>query len=248
VSNDKTYYALLGNKLGIEMFAYGCGGYGTLQEFLVLDRYIDSIKPDVIIWQFCFNDFVNNDVYLEMASTRNNNGMTRPYWINGKVEYLLPKGKVERTVRSVFGWSRLVGFLFNRIDKLKATNTDVSIEAVLAKEGMHHSGFSRSLKTTDEILAKVQQRSGAARIVGFYVNGLRPAEDSPAKSEFRSLCEKHGFSFVESAAAVEEAERRGEIVRYADGAHWNDRGHALAAGLLVEVLSTIIKDKQFGKE
>src|SRR5437867_3136868 len=71
VSDDKTYYALLGDRLGAEVFAYGAGGYGTLQESLVLDEYVDIIKPDAILWQFCSNDFVNNDLELESMSYYN---------------------------------------------------------------------------------------------------------------------------------------------------------------------------------
>jgi len=249
VSNEKTYYALLGKRLEVEIFAYGCGGYGTLQELQVLDRYIDNIKPDILIWQFCFNDFVNNNVDLEAASTRNNNGLMRPYWIDGKVKYLIPKGKFERTARSALGWSRLAAYLFNRFDKLKSTtNPDASIEAVLLKEGMQHTNYSRSLKTTDELLGEVRQRVGEIPVVGLYVNGLRPKEDAPAKSAFRILCKKYGFTFIESAAAVEKAEQRGEIVRHSDGAHWNERGHALTAGLIIEVLPALLTRKQFDKE
>lgn len=241
VSDDKTYYARLGDKIGVKIFAYGCGGYGTLQEYQVLNRYLDSIKPDVIIWQFCFNDFVNNDVELEAASTRNNNGLMRPYWIGGKVEYLTPKGRIERTTRSALSWSQLAGFLFNRLDKLKATNPDDSIETVLVKEGMQHFGYSRSLRTTDELLGKVRQRSGSIPVVGLYVNGLRLAEDAPAEFAFRSLCLKHGFTFVATSSVLEQAEQKGEVVRHADGAHWNEIGHAHMADLLADVLPQLLK-------
>jgi alkylation response protein AidB-like acyl-CoA dehydrogenase len=39
---------------------YGGHGYGTLQEYLVIDKYIDEIKPDLILLQVCSNDFTNN--------------------------------------------------------------------------------------------------------------------------------------------------------------------------------------------
>src|SRR6188472_4275529 len=38
VSDDRTYHALLKRQLGMEVFAYGAGGYGTLQEYLILDE------------------------------------------------------------------------------------------------------------------------------------------------------------------------------------------------------------------
>ena len=43
VNNDEVYYNYLDtNKY--EIFAYGCGGYGTLQEFMIIDEYFDEIK------------------------------------------------------------------------------------------------------------------------------------------------------------------------------------------------------------
>ena len=91
VSDDDTYYASLKDTLGVEVFAYGAGGYGTLQEYMILDQYVDMIKPTLILWQFCGNDFINNDPALETASLFNNNGLKRPYWVDGHVVYLLPK-------------------------------------------------------------------------------------------------------------------------------------------------------------
>ena len=46
----KTYHALLRKKLGLEVFAYGAGGYGTLQEYLILDEVVDHIGPTMLLW------------------------------------------------------------------------------------------------------------------------------------------------------------------------------------------------------
>ena len=90
VSDDQTYYSRLKRLLDIEVFAYGGGGYGTLQEFLIFDKYVDLIKPDIVLWQFSNNDIINNAPDLEAASTINNNGLVRPYLVNGHIQYLHP--------------------------------------------------------------------------------------------------------------------------------------------------------------
>ena len=82
VSNNKTYYGILGDALPIEVFAYGGGGYGTLQEFMIINKWLDVVKPDMVILQYCSNDFINNHFELELRSNRNNNGMRRPYLTN----------------------------------------------------------------------------------------------------------------------------------------------------------------------
>ena len=66
VSNGEEWYAYLERAFpDIAFYVFGGGGYGTLQEYMVMDDYFDEIRPDAIIWQFCRNDFHNN--YYEMA-------------------------------------------------------------------------------------------------------------------------------------------------------------------------------------
>ncbi len=59
-SNDKTWYSIFGEKSGFEVFTYGCSGYGTIQQYVVIKRYMDLINPNFIIIAFTSNDFENN--------------------------------------------------------------------------------------------------------------------------------------------------------------------------------------------
>ncbi len=46
VSNGEEWYSYLEKEFGnLELFVYGGGGYGSLQEFMVLDDFIDIIRP-----------------------------------------------------------------------------------------------------------------------------------------------------------------------------------------------------------
>src|SRR5919106_2306079 len=89
VSDDKTYYAILRQSLDVEVFAYGARGYGSLQEWMIFNKYYDLIKPDLVLWQYSIDDLIDNSPDLETASTINNNG-TRPYLIDGEASYILP--------------------------------------------------------------------------------------------------------------------------------------------------------------
>ena len=53
VSDDDTYYSRLSKRLVpvAEVFAYGSGGYGTLQEVLIIERHLQDVRPNVIILQ-----------------------------------------------------------------------------------------------------------------------------------------------------------------------------------------------------
>ena len=65
----------------------GGGGYGTLQQYLLIKKYFDEIKPTIIIHQFCENDFENNTKQIEKNSILYSQYYFRPYLINDKIVY-----------------------------------------------------------------------------------------------------------------------------------------------------------------
>ena len=93
ISDGQGYYNYLAdNDDGLEVFVYGVGGYGTLQQALALERYMQKIDPDIVLWQFNDNDLINSDVRLEAASNENNNHMLRPYLEGGRIVLRHPDG------------------------------------------------------------------------------------------------------------------------------------------------------------
>jgi len=91
VSNGEEWYAYLeGHFSNVEVFVSVVEGYGSLQEYLVLDDYIDTIKPNLILWQFCSNDYDNNLYELDLAGYPYNNHGLRPYLEQGAIVYRLP--------------------------------------------------------------------------------------------------------------------------------------------------------------
>ena len=71
VSNDNTYHHILASELGLESFSIGVNGYGTLQQLLLLDKVLEDIRPDMVVLQFCPNDFINNHYVLEQNDSYN---------------------------------------------------------------------------------------------------------------------------------------------------------------------------------
>ena len=225
VSDDRTYHALLSTLLNIEVFAYGAGGYGTLQEFLILDRYLDTIQPDAILWQYCVNDFINNDNALERLSHINNNGWIRPYWRDGSIQLLSPKESSIQVRDWINRHSRFLYFVVTRLDRLRAANTRDTVEVDIEAEGMRHAGFARSVRTTDELMGKVRARVGSRPIMAFDC-----AQAEPYNQAFRDISTHHAITYWEDVApVVQAAADRGEDVYAADGGHWNERGHELVA-------------------
>lgn len=223
-SDKKTYHALLKQELGMEVFAYGAGGYGTLQEYMVLDEVIDDIRPTMVLWQFCTNDFVNNDHALEVSSTLNNNGWTRPYWEKGQVELRSPKPSAVQTREWISHHSRFLYFLVSRIDRLRARTERESVEFSIQREGMAHLGFARSVQTTDELMGRVRARVGKVPIHAFSCEN-----EEPYNTAFAAIAQHHDIRYwADVPDAVQEALRAGADVLSSDG-HWNEQGHSLIA-------------------
>lgn len=81
VSTGKAYYDVFEElvKDQYSVFAAGVGGYGNLQEYLIIKNLHSEIKPDIIFWQLSGNDAINNVFELERSQLNNNNQRPRPY-------------------------------------------------------------------------------------------------------------------------------------------------------------------------
>ena len=227
-------FAILAKLLDIEVFAYGVGGYGTLQEFLILDRYFDVIHPDVILWQYCINDFINNDNQLERLSRINNNGWVRPYWLQGHIQLLSPKESSIQVRDWINRHSRFLYFVVTRLDRLRASQTRDTVEVDIEAEGMRHAGFARAVGVTDELMAQVRARVAQRPIMAFNC-----VEKEPYSQALRDISAHHGITYWDDVArTVQAAAERGEDVYASDGGHWNEHGHELAAKALAKHIST----------
>jgi lysophospholipase L1-like esterase len=229
VSDDKTYYGILSQRLPIEVFAYGAGGYGTLQEYMILKNFVQLIDPDVILMQYTSNDFVNNDYELEFKSSINNNRMRRPYLTKeGQIVYALPKSWA-RFRDLVNRHSVLLYVVIDRLDAMRRVRDD-TIENDIISEGISHSGFRRSVKITETLLRMVKASSLNASVFAFGVDDY-----SPYYEEFRQIAERNGIKFIDGIPqAIGEAQRNGLVTRASDGSHWNEAGHKVAAEQLLK--------------
>jgi lysophospholipase L1-like esterase len=228
VSDDDTYYALLGRALGAQMFVYGAGGFGTLQENLILDQYFEAIQPDLIVWQFCSNDFINNAFELEQASVLNNNHLVRPYLEDGRIVYALPTPD-PLGLRTFWGLkSRVAYALLTRWDAFESeARAAGSVEHAIERLGFEHPGFRRSIDTTDRLLGMLRERVGATPVVAFNCDAAEPYTTA-----FQMISARHGIDFwPDVARGVDLAQGRGSVVRASDY-HWNPLGHRVVAEAL----------------
>ena len=222
VSNGETYYDRLRQfRPDLEIFAYGVGGYGTLQQWMALDELQAMVRPDLVLLQFCENDFINNDAYLESVSSKDNNHMRRPYLEDGQVVYRNPDGWLGR-LASVSYVARRAAVLLGSL-RLRARG-DISVRL----DG-NSPEFLRARATTARLLEQLVQTAGDAPVVAFYVRAL--GERDYRAEAFAGLCRETGLRCVPDLDETLLASRKAGVA--VDGSpgddHWNATGHTLAA-------------------
>jgi hypothetical protein len=243
VSNEKVFYSVVKAMVPVEVFAYGASGYGTLQEYMILDEYIDMIKPSILVWQYCGNDFINNSYELEKRSYDNNNGLRRPYLTKEDgIVYRIPKG-IPFLQEIANHYSRFLYIILSRIDMVSASLSKYrmitalrgeTIEKDIARAGNHHMLFRDAAEITNEIMRRVRNRSHHLRILAFSVDDEQPYYD-----EFKRISSRNGIEFIDGIPqALRAAEEQGLVTRASDDAHWNELGHRLAAEKIIEYLNT----------
>jgi hypothetical protein len=235
-SDAKTYYAWL-ESLGLEVFAYGGGGYGTLQEFMVLQKYYDVIRPGLIVWQFSTNDLINNSPALEAASTINNNDMLRPYWVDGEIRYIVPRSSASSVRQTAHRYCRLCYMVLNRYDRVRADMSLQTVETETSPGEPASRLFADAERVTDGIMGMVREQVGSTPVVGFVVGAGDPYGPEYVDT-LNAIAKKHDITMIDVEGAVLAAEQAGRIVRAADGAHWNEAGHQIAGQALAGALQS----------
>lgn len=235
VSDEMTYYAHLADALPVEMFAIGVEGYGTLQQYMLIDEIIDGIAPDILLIQFCANDFINNSFELEFASKGNNNGLRRPYLVNGEITYRIPKN-YPGLREFAYRYSRLLYWIFKNIDRLHAQSGeeiqhDMSSEGAIAERGFAHAPFRESVATTRELLAMIRKRVPPTTPIYIFEGfGGQPyykaLEQVVAEADLRLI--------KRVPAAILATREQGIEIHAQDGAHWNNTGHRVVGEALRE--------------
>ncbi len=233
VSNEDAYFHLLADSLDAEVFALGHAGYGTLQEWLLLQRWIPRIRPRLIIWQVCSNDFIDNYAPLERLAAYKVS-QPRPYFqADGTIEWEDPRTFSER----VKEWLHLWKWAAPRCQQLFCRLREQACHTAewhIAHEGMDWPPFAEAVRRTEAILELAARAlPDTVEVAVFSADRYQPQLDT-----WRRLATRAGFLFAdEPAIAVEKAQKAGCVVHAIDHYHWNVEGHRLIANELLRFVS-----------
>lgn len=231
VSDEHTYFSHLARGVNRPVSAYGMAGYGTLQEYLILDQYLDSLHPEFLILQVCTNDFINNSIELERGSF-SNVGLKRPYW-DREQQAIVRKIPVSGW-KQFMQYSRFYSFVAERWSRIQMQQEDdITSESEIARLGLDYEPFQRSVEDTEQMLRLIQNRvPDNTRLLVFPADGFQPQFD-----QLKGICQKLGIEWVESPfSRLHKLEGEGQVIYSHDGYHWNANGHKIMGEALAEVL------------
>jgi lysophospholipase L1-like esterase len=230
VSNEKSFYSLLKDSLPAEVFAYGHAGFGTLQEYLVLDEWVDRIKPDVVVWEVCSNDFIDNYARLEIECGYKV-GERRPYLApDGDIYYRQPLSLWQRMKEHLFFFSWLEERWVLLVQRFFDVEKKVG-EHFIAVDKRQYKTFDKAVLTTEKIVGMIRHRLPAAcQLLAFSADIFQPQME-----EFKRIFESYGAVFLEAPAReVERISLEQKVMTKAiDGYHWNEKGHQIVASELL---------------
>jgi len=235
VSNNKTYYAFVKEGIrDVEVFAYGEGGYSTLQEFMILDEFLDLIKPNIIVLQFYEDNFFRNDYKLDRMKAFYNTGMARPFLdLEGRISYRYPTydnlfivlpSKISGNLRLLKIINQQLSFFINIM--LRRTVYDE-----ISQLGEANEEFRHSVEITKLIMSMIKRRAGEIPVYLFCITDRQPYYDT-----IKNICRSVGIHFIDGVPQglnQFENEKR-YITRANDREHLNELGNRIIGEKLIE--------------
>lgn len=229
VNNGEEWYSYLERAYtNVEFFVFGTQGYGTLQEYMVLDDFVDQINPDVVLLQFTMNDYQNNYHPLDKTLYPYSNIAIRPYFENGKIVY-----------RYTAPW----GFLRKYsavLDKILAVY-DKELKDIITKEDFDRKKTKINILKTKYISPEAKQKGLdiTMELVGMFKNRIGDADfymlvPKDISGNEKKLCDGLKINCIPLNDLVESQGTKDDPVHPVRDSHWNLKGNRIVGQELVK--------------
>jgi lysophospholipase L1-like esterase len=222
VDDKKMWFSVMAQDLNIKMrnfnfdvYAGGGGGYGTIQEYLLLEEVLKDLKPDIFILNFCSNDFNNNSYEIEKEWSGFNQTWRRPYADkNDNIFYEIKfLAKVSRA--PIIGDSKI----FNKIIYLLS-----SIKKVDKNNLYDQKKMDDAIQITDRYLKKISQILKNTKI--FICNCSN--EINYMNKKWIELGLKNSFiPLINANNEINKSIKKKENIYYYDLGHFNEKGNKI---------------------
>ncbi|MFM9885995.1 MAG: GDSL-type esterase/lipase family protein [Burkholderiales bacterium] len=240
--NQDMWFSVMGStlegKLGKKFFvgASGGAGYGTYQELLLAQRLAKSFVPDLVILQFCANDFFNNHLEWESSGIVASQFYRRPYFTEHGPAYV--QGPLAWLFRSPIGESRFIAKISGVVEGIGYKHYGDYVRKLDRELDDRYQ--KESILITQNVLAKLRMVFPSSR--AFIFNCSESTEGTLAPNRaFKEVAKSAGFTVLERPPhALAEAQKQGLTIKHADGGHLNPLGNKVLGEAVAEQLLSVL--------
>jgi hypothetical protein len=233
VNNAETFYSIIGDSLDMEVFAYGQAGYGTIQEALIIEQYLETIKPDLVILQICDNDYIDNYAPLEEHSNYKV-GLRRPYYSDDGVINYRVAGKSRW--QEVTDKSRLLRVIRLKLNQSVLKYDGPSAQELMATKGREYAEYDQAVNLTEAIFGRIKKSVGDTPLLIFSASVYEPM-----LTDMRKSIDKHNILFTDGPGRIIEKNKfQRPRINSSDGYHWNRHGQEMVADTLLPYIRQVL--------
>ncbi len=226
VNQTEIYYESFKEKYNV--YAFGAAGYGTYQEYLSLKLFLNDLKPDLVLIQFCSNDIINNSYQLTKLDSQNAVNFDRRFFINNREirhSELSSKFKLYQMLK----FFRSADFFVSNFYKIKARLDSKTLEVKITDGSIDLEFVKKEAVHTIEIFKKIIGLVGLEKIRIFNVSGASPLRDI-----YDIFTAELGLKKLDEPIIKKLYKTSGIFAK--DGSHFNKKGHKiLGSGLMLKL-------------
>jgi hypothetical protein len=229
VSTGTTFYDVL-ETMGqgqYAVWAAGVSGYGNLQEYLLLQKIYDEIKPEIVIWQLDSNDISDNVYELDYTSFFSSM-KPRPY-----LDPVSEMVTIRNPTLLVFDISHGARFVFSRMVGLDIQYNLGLVKAVERWLGpppeRRQELEKKGLQVLDYVVREARHRYPGTRFIGL---SQSQSDDGP----FAEIFARHGAEYWPNFTKAIRTSSSLPMQCLPWDRHWNHQGNRVAGKLIAERL------------
>jgi len=220
------------NNLNYNWFVMGSAGWGTLQQYMYLKKKIDHIQPDILIHQFCDNDFLNNSMRIEEKTYLRSQYIFRPFLVNKKIEYK------NNFVHKVYKFLYSNSFIFKTVDNLITHKQYVKKKSYFKKDYSKEE-YEETVYITDFIIKKIKKLIGDETLY-FIVNCYN--KNNTINDSLNNISKNNNlYNLITPLIELKKADEKKEDIFNFDGGHLNDFGNKIYGTAIGNEILKIIK-------
>ena len=232
VASSDAYYSIIGDSLDCEIFAFGQAGYGTIQELMILKKYIKFIDPDLVVLQVCDNDYIDNYYKLELESNYKV-GLRRPYMdLEGNIYYRRPVSDL----REILGRSKFIDLILRKIKYGLMNQIKDPTEKKISEMGDAYEDYRISKQLTDMAIKNMKEELNGTPFLIFSASSFEPQ-----MGDFKTIAEDQAIGFNASAINAVNELKGSMTLHSKDGYHWIKEGHRIIGHELIPSIVSLLE-------